>query len=274
MKNKVVLAASALLSLAVLIFIGCQKISSANNVQQAVVKSYLGNYDTVLVLKQIGSNDTLVWKHDGMLTMVTYEEAADAENESTEATGRSAATTTCSDAFSGSARKTAKLSFATPTAYLGYPTINALRAFLPTDAFMLSLGITNSSPRVANENHKDSVTHSYLYAISRESDNDFHMIIGDSNPVEGNLYNCEASGNPVSTASSYTAINAVRTYLKNYFNLNLCISGYTKFSPAIPVKLLKGSLFFDIDHTAGTVGPTGLRPSTAWELHPISAISF
>ena len=70
-------------------------------------------------------------------------------------------------------------------------------------------------------------------------------------------------------------INAVRTYLKNYFGSTLCTStGYTKFTPAIRVKLLKGSLFFDIDHTAGTVGPTGLRPNTAWEMHPIQAISF
>jgi hypothetical protein len=35
-----------------------------------------------------------------------------------------------------------------------------------------------------------------------------------------------------------------------------------------------GSLFFDVDHKAGSVGPTGMRPKTAWEIHPVSDIQF
>jgi hypothetical protein len=35
-----------------------------------------------------------------------------------------------------------------------------------------------------------------------------------------------------------------------------------------------GSLFFDVDHPAGAVGPQGHRPQTAWEIHPISSIAF
>ncbi len=101
------------------------------------------------------------------------------------------------------------------------------------------------------------------------------MIIGDANSSAGNLLNCEASGDPASSQSSYAAINAVRTYLKGYFGTDFCgQSGYTKFSPALHVSVLKGSLFFDIDHAAGTVGPLGLRPNTAWEMHPIHNITF
>jgi hypothetical protein len=140
---------------------------------------------------------------------------------------------------------------------------------------MQGLGITNSTPRVSDENRNRDITTSYLYAIARESDNDFHMIIGDANSAAGNLLNCEASGNPPSSQSSYTNINAVRSYLKTYFGTDFCgQSGYTKFTPAIRITVLKGSLFFDIDHAAGTVGPTGLRPNTAWEMHPIRTITF
>ena len=48
---------------------------------------------------------------------------------------------------------------------------------------------------------------------------------------------------------------------------------YIKFTPAIPVKV-QGSLFYDIDHEPGVIGPTGFRPKTAWEIHPVTDIEF
>jgi hypothetical protein len=38
--------------------------------------------------------------------------------------------------------------------------------------------------------------------------------------------------------------------------------------------LIEGSLFFDIDHAAGVVGPEGKRPKKAWEIHPITKIKL
>lgn len=229
------------------------------------------SYDTITSLAAF-KNDTAIWFHHNQYTMVTYEESTDEENEEKDNTGT--ASLVCSDAFSGSARAVAKTSFAS-VSYGTYAGINAMRAVLQTDTYMRSLGITNSSPRVSEENRNRNITTSYLYAIARESDEDFHMIIGDASSAAGNLLNCEASGNPVSSQSSYAAINAVRNYLKTYFGKDFCgQSGYTKFTPAIPITLLKGSLFFDVDHAAGTVGPLGLRPNTAWEMHPIHDIAF
>ncbi len=230
-------------------------------------------YDTITTLAAF-KKDTVIWKHGGIFTMVTYEENHDEENEINERSSGTASTTTCFDAFAGSARSAAKTSYAS-VSYGTYASINAMRAVLQTDSYMKGLGITNSSPRVSEENRNRSITTSYLYAIARESDNDFHMIIGDANNAAGNLLNCEASGNPASGQSSYAAINAVRTYLKGYFGKDFCgQSGYTKFSPAIRISVLKGSLFFDIDHAAGTIGPLGLRPNTAWEMHPVHNITF
>lgn len=252
----------------ILAIYSCTKESSSSNISPQPLLS-AKNYNTITTLANY-KNDTAIWKHDGLLTMVTFEENHDEENENE----RTTATTACSDAFAGSARAAAKTSYAS-VSYGTYSSINAMRAVLQTDTYMKGLGITNSSPRVSDENRNRNISTSYLYAIARESDNDFHMIIGDGNSAAANLLNCEASGNPASSQSSYAAINGVRSYLKSYFGKDFCgTSGYTKFSPAIHVSLLKGSLFFDIDHAAGTVGPLGLRPNTAWEMHPIHDIAF
>ncbi|GAA4737011.1 hypothetical protein [Flavisolibacter ginsenosidimutans] len=262
----------AVLCLAVILTVySCQKQAAPES--QSVAAVAVSHHDTVTTLASFTA-DTAVWHHDGQYTLVTREPDRDDEAEAEEGEAQHERITACSDAFAGSARSAAKTSYAS-VSYGTYATINALRVTLPTDAYMQGLGITNSSPRVSEENRNRDITTAYLYAIARESDNDFHMIIGDANSAAGNLLNCEASGNPPSTQSSYAAISAVRSYLKSYFGTDFCgQSGYTKFSPALRLTVLKGSLFFDIDHAAGAVGPTGLRPNTAWEMHPIHNITF
>ena len=270
MKRSLLLFSGLFTFFIILLIYGCKKQSSLNLSEP---KTVVAHYDTVTTLAAM-QKDTVIWSHNGQLTMVTREADHDEEFEKEEKDRDEKGDATCSDAFAGSARAAAKTSYAS-VSYGTYATINALRVTLPTDSYMLGLGITNSTPRVSEENRNRDITTSYLYAIARESDNDFHMIIGDSNSAAGNLLNCEASGNPPSSQSSYTNINSVRSYLKSYFGTDFCgQSGYTKFSPAIRITVLKGSLFFDIDHAAGTVGPTGLRPNTAWEMHPIRTITF
>lgn len=271
MKRSLLLFCASAISLAVLLVYGCKKQNSS--APDEGLASASNHYDTVGTLSSF-EKDTVIWSHNGEFTTVTHEADHDEEFENEQRTENERTTATCTDAFAGSARKAAKTSYAS-VSYGTYASINALRVTLPTDSYMKGLGITNSSPRVSEENRNRSITTSYLYAIARESDNDFHMIIGDANSSAGNLLNCEASGNPPSSQSSYSAINSVRSYLKSYFGTDFCgQSGYTKFSPALRITVLKGSLFFDIDHAAGTVGPTGLRPNTAWEMHPIRTITF
>jgi hypothetical protein len=238
-------------------------------------------YDTVTSLAQMNTAP-VIWKHNGEYILVTHEASTDEENEEFEneeneysARGISSTASTCSDVFAGSARKAAKTSYAT-AAYVTYASIASLRASLQTDTYMHTLGITTSSPRVTAEKRDVSVTTAYLYAISRESDNDFHMIIGDASHTSGTLMNCECGGLPSSTtAASYTTMKTVRNYIKSYFGTDFCgHSGYTIFSTPIKITVLKGSLFYDIDHSPGTIGPTGYRANTSWEMHPISTITF
>ena len=46
-----------------------------------------------------------------------------------------------------------------------------------------------------------------------------------------------------------------------------------EFYENIPV-WVEGSLFFDVHHPPGSVGPTGFRSSTVWEIHPVTAVEF
>ena len=228
------------------------------------------HYDTITSLANMHSN-TAIWFHDGEYTLVTIEPGDEEKEESEPYKSLSA---TCSDSYAGSARAAAKTSFAS-VSYTTYASVTALRATLQTDAFMQSLGLTNSSNRSTYEKRNVIITTAYLFAISRESDNDYHMIIGDASGASANILNSEGSGLPASSASSYTAIKAVRDAIKAKFGTDFCTTtGYTHFSPAIKLTTLKASMFYDIDHAPGTVGPSSNRPNTSWEMHPINTIAF
>ena len=85
--------------------------------------------------------------------------------------------------------------------------------------------------------------------------------------------NVEISGLP-SSGQFRTPLKQVRDKFKAYLGTEISGSGYHKFVDApIPVTIT-GSLFYDIDHPPGVVGPTGMRPKTAWEIHPVTDIEF
>ncbi|MCX6292139.1 MAG: hypothetical protein NT126_10285 [Bacteroidetes bacterium] len=247
--------------------------SSGQSMEKAAVRP------TVITSIADMKGNSAVWFTNGKYINVTRVEVPDEEAQEERAASMPntviTTATGCSNTFSGSARATAKKSFST-SAMVSYGSIVSLRSTLQTDVYMSALPITNSSNRVSQENRNVAVTTSYLYAIKRESDNDYHLIIGDAAPgTSANLFNCEISGLPSTSSSSYNTIKATRDFIKNRFGTDFCgQSSYTMFSPPLPVTTLHGSLFYDIDHAPGTVGPTGFRPNTSWEMHPISAIAF
>lgn len=88
--------------------------------------------------------------------------------------------------------------------------------------------------------------------------------------------NVEVSGLPAANSPFLTMLSAARNEFKAFFTANgnaLPMSGYDKYDPPIPIKVT-GSLFFDVDHVPPAVGPTGMKPLTAWEIHPVSDIQF
>lgn len=176
------------------------------------------------------------------------------------------------DDFHGEHRKAAKTTVAKADTVV-YTTLGKFIKSLPADDVMLSQGISKkaTSKRVAAENRNVSLKAVYIYAIKREPDNDYHIIIGNY-PNNGVYFNVENSGLPKSTIYGYKAIKNARKQIEGYFG-EYCSEKYLIFKSPIPIEIT-GSLFFDVDHKAGIVGPKGYRPATAWEIHPITNITF
>ena len=176
----------------------------------------------------------------------------------------------CADStFAGQARKGAKTSIV-GTKTEDFATVSALLNALAKDAVVRSK-LTSRSARIAEENHNVRfLKDTYLFAFKKESDNDYHIIIGDNKSAKkATLLNVEVSG----LSGSNKQISNVRKAFERQF-VNVCSSSYMVFA-ANPIKIqIEGSTFFDVDHKPGQIGPVGFQPKTSWEIHPISKIVF
>ena len=183
------------------------------------------------------------------------------------------------DSFRGTARKAAKISIAEAPVE-AVADLPGLIASLAPDRRMkgrrppISDGPT--SDRVDEEKRNIRVR-AFLYAASREDDNDFHLIIG-SDRSAGPLMcmTMELSGLPPARSRSHRRLKEARDAYKSFFGRDLPGTSYDFYDPPIPVEI-EGSLFFDVAHATGQKpGPRSLRPfiPTVWEVHPIARIVF
>jgi hypothetical protein len=181
------------------------------------------------------------------------------------------------DAFGGTDRKVAKLSIAKAEVE-EFENVQALVASLPADSKM-----ANHQPPILRDKDFDRVKEekrnvrvkAFLWAASREKDNDFHVIIGRGLNEEPRLFvNVEISGLPDAGAASFDALKNVRDAWKGFFKGKLQGEDYD-FYKAIPV-IVQGSLFFDISHakSGDKPGPQSAKPASIWEIHPVTEIIF
>lgn len=128
--------------------------------------------------------------------------------------------------------------------------------------------------RVEEEN-RNVVVEGWVLASRKEDDNDFHLILsavpdpGDP-PDVARIMNVEISGLPPDDVPGRDQLVHARQAFKDHFVPTVpdkVTSSYTSLEP-VHVRIM-GSLFFDVDHPAGNVGPGKLKPKTAWEIHPI-----
>lgn len=125
--------------------------------------------------------------------------------------------------------------------------------------------------RAIQEDKTVTVKNVFLLAYAREKDNDYHLILTNS---EGTIFfNAELSGLPANSANSYQKLKGARLAFENFPGGVSC-GKYTFLETPLKILSIKGSLFFDVDHPAGQVGPLGSRPLTAWEIHPVTEIKF
>lgn len=176
--------------------------------------------------------------------------------------------------FRGVHRKGPKTTIA-PGQRETFDDLDALADSLPADDEMLNHQpeITPTTmTRAVEENRNVRVT-AWIYAIKYEADQDWHVILG-TDPADGQpaFFNAEISGLPGNAANAFNPLKNVRQALADILDNQLPSgSGYRKYKTPIPV-VVDGSLFFDVDHEAGVVGPSGMRPETAWEIHPVTRL--
>ena len=183
------------------------------------------------------------------------------------------------DAFSGEARKAAKLALA-GAAIENLANVGALVDTLPSKTAMVRhrprITTDPGSGRVAEENRNVRLR-AFLYAASREADNDFHLIIGDDPNSERHVYiTSEISGLPPEGSDTFATLKSARDEYQAFFGDNLPNASYDFYDPPIPIEI-EGSLFFDMSHASGrSPGPPSLHPDmpTIWEIHPVSKIIF
>lgn len=179
--------------------------------------------------------------------------------------------------FRGTARKAAKLSIANAGTEAFNDVKKLISTFVPhaTMANHPDISTDKNNNRVAQERRNVKVA-AFLYAASREEDNDYHLIIG-RNPSKSPKYmTVEISGLPPSSSAHFGKLNEARNSYFAFFGDGLPGATYDFYDPPIPVAI-EGSLFFDMSHATGSrPGPTKLRPKmpVVWEIHPVTAIAF
>ena len=184
-----------------------------------------------------------------------------------------------SENYAGTARRAAKLSLAT-AALEPFADVQALVASLVPDQAMIDhqppITTDAGSGRVAEEERAVQVR-AFIYAASRENDNDYHLIVGRDRALTPPVYlTMELSGLPPAASAAFAALEAARTAYNTFFAGRLPGPTYDFYDPPIPVEI-EGSLFFDMTHSSGPApGPQTLKPHmpTIWEVHPISRITF
>lgn len=178
--------------------------------------------------------------------------------------------------FAGTDRKYAKTSYVERKDYEKFPNLEGLIATLPPDEKMLNhvpkISKSPDSHRVTEE-ERNVMVNAFIYAITREKDNDYHIIIGsDPKRKKTQYFNVEVTGLP--TSGKYLPkLKQIRATCEAHLADVVKSSGYYEFDQPILVSV-GGSLFYDIDHRPGAVGPQGKRPKTAWEIHPVTFLVF
>ncbi len=203
----------------------------------------------------------------------------EAERSKVATTGVPAATRSPGENFEGTARMAAKLSISDAPIET-FDDIKALIESLPSKSKMVGhiphITTGADSERVAEEERNVRVT-AFLYAASRENDNDFHLIVGRDVAADTPMYmTMEVSGLPPPNDPSFVRLKGVRDTFAAFFGENLPGASYDFYDPPIPIKV-EGSLFFDMSHANGrSPGPPSLHDDmpVIWEVHPISDITL
>ena len=186
---------------------------------------------------------------------------------------------TQSDVFEGKFRPEAKTSYATRKTE-NLTQVDTLMRSLPTDMQMTKQhhelvtkdkNRQNHEPRIDLETRNVTVK-AWLYWVGHQTDNDYHLILGDTSELtsETTFMNAEVSGLPPARPTQQPFVG-MRQKLRQLVAHNGNKNG--AFVTPVPVQIT-GSLLWDGEHrnpnNVGPKKPVDIRPTKAWEIHPIS----
>lgn len=184
------------------------------------------------------------------------------------------------DRFLGTIRADVKTSFVTVAAD-SFESIKKLRNWLKDDEYMHknTEAKHNNTPRTKEENHNVYLHDLYIFGVSREDDNDFHLILGSGKSIDKDqlYFSAEISGLPDSSSEYFSALSAIRNQFKSYFGDDVqkeYVFVASAKKPPIHLDYICGSLFFDNHHYGGHSAIKGYKVCSAWEIHPVTAIRF
>jgi hypothetical protein len=176
------------------------------------------------------------------------------------------------EVFAGNDREIAKTSIALAEVQ-PFSDLAALLASLPSDDFMRTQHqppIQKDSGRVKDEERNVRVP-AFIVATKKETDNDFHMILGSAANGGGPYMTAEVSGLARTGPEQHRQnLSVARDHYRAIIK-RIPGAKYEVVKPPISVTVT-GSLFYDIDHPPGAVGTGRFVPATSWEVHPVTAI--
>lgn len=154
-----------------------------------------------------------------------------------------------------------------------YESVQELIETLPYDTDMYAQ-VGDYSPSLPEEDRNVYIKRAFIFYIAAESDNDFHIIIGDT--IDGertHFMTAEIAGLPTDTTTqAYDALRDARRMLFEQFpsffegKIRRTFRPISKF-PEIEIR---GSLFFDNRHGVGERGTGNIKPESSWEIHPVT----
>ncbi|MGI9087143.1 MAG: hypothetical protein ACR2HH_05295 [Chthoniobacterales bacterium] len=189
------------------------------------------------------------------------------------AKGMAARGSAADETFRGAYRESAKTSFASGATH-SYKTVSNLLAPLPSDPQMAQqfpeLLKVSDIPRIALETRNVKIP-AWIYWFASEGDNDFHIILGSTAQLTSAtiFMNSEISALPGDDPARLPFAQRRRDF-RAIMAKNRNVGGL--FDPPVAVRV-SGSLLWDAEHRAPkAVGPKGLQPAKAWEIHPIKQL--
>jgi hypothetical protein len=129
----------------------------------------------------------------------------------------------------------------------------------------------NHEPRIDLETRNVTVK-AWLYWVGHQADNDFHLVLGDTSELTSTtlFMNTEVSGLPPARPIQRPFMD-LRQKLRQLITDNTNKKGV--FVTPVPMQIT-GSLLWDGEHrnphNVGPKKPVDIRPTKAWEIHPIS----